>query len=176
MIVRRAFLLGSASLALPASAFAAEDGPPLPPLLSALGALTLTRADGAPTTLSAELTPGPAIISFWATWCAPCVPEARHLARLRAEIAPERLNILGVNLDRTRDEAAIARFLERARVNYAQARGDAALYQAFGNGPQIALPRAYVFAADGAPVAAFGRYNGGATLRALDRAVAGVLA
>ena len=171
MLSRRIFL---AALATAASA-RAEEVPPLPPSLDQLTALALTRPDGASTTLGAEVSPGPAIISFWATWCAPCTPEARHFARVRADISPERLNIVGVNLDRVRDEAAIARFLSRAQVNFTQLRGDLAAYQAFGGGAQILLPRAFVFAADGTPSAAFGRYHGGATLRALDRAVEAVL-
>lgn len=179
MVTKRMLLVAAAGWVAAAATGAAEatsGDPPLPPPLTALRDLPLTLPDATPTTLADQLAPAPAIISFWATWCAPCVAEARHLAALRTRYAHERLNIIGINVDRTRDEARIARFLERGRVNYIQLRGDPALYQAFGGGAQIALPRAFVFDADGSPRAAFGRYNGSSTLRALDGAVEAALA
>lgn len=176
MIARRT-LLAAALAATPGVAFAqTEDGPPLPPSLDELNNLALTRPDGASTTLGASLHPGATVISFWATWCAPCIMEARHLGQMRTQIAPERLNIIGINIDRARDEARLAAFLQRGRVNYTQLRGDLAAYQAFGGGAQILLPRLYVFGADGRPGAVFGRYFGGATLRQVDRAVERALA
>lgn len=149
----------------------APQSPPLPPLLSDLAAVALTRTDGSQATLGSMLGPGATVVSFWATWCAPCVMEARHLAETRTRIARERLNILGVNVDRTRDESRLADFLRRGRVNYDQARGDLSAYQAFGGGDQILLPRLFVFSSEGRPIAAFGRYFGGATLRQVDRAI-----
>jgi thiol-disulfide isomerase/thioredoxin len=172
MIARRTLLASALCLGFAPEARAqADDGPPLPPALGALGEVALTTPAGAATTLGAQLNPGPAVISFWATWCAPCIMEARHLSAMRTRIAPERLNIIGVNVDRNRDEARLADFLRRGRVNYTQVRGDLAAYQAFGGGEQILLPRLFVFDASGAPTAAFGRYFGNATLRQIDRAV-----
>ena len=116
------------------------------------------------------------LLNLWATWCAPCLQEARHLARLRSAYPAERLSIVGVNLDRQAEATAIARFLREGRVNYAQLRGDLSAYSAFNQGPTILLPRLFVFGADGRPAAAFGRYFGGRTLRAIDLAVEAVLA
>ena len=48
-------------------------------------------------------------------------------------------------------------------------------YQAFGGGPQILLPRLFVFDSSGRATAAFGRYFGNRTLREVDRAVERVL-
>jgi thiol-disulfide isomerase/thioredoxin len=170
MISRRS-LLGAFALASSSAYADTPDGPPLPPTLPELSGLTLTEPDGVATTLGQTLRPGPAVVSFWATWCAPCVMEARHLAAARTRIAPAELNIVGINVDRNRDEARLADFLRRGRVNYTQVRGDAAAYRAFGGGEQILLPRLFVFDADGQPIAAFGRYFGGATLRQVDRAI-----
>jgi thiol-disulfide isomerase/thioredoxin len=177
MISRRRHLATfGAALLTPASAIA-QAAPP-PPALDALENIALTQADGAATTLGAHLTPGPAVVQFWATWCGPCIAETRHLSRTRRTLGADRLAIVGVNVQR-RDqhaEAEIARFLERTRPNYPQVRGDMAAYRAFSNGETLLLPRLYVFAADGRPVAAFGRYNGAATFRAIDRAIESVVA
>lgn len=176
MISRRILLGAGAALAIPGAARAqAPASPPLPGSLSELSALTLSSPDGAATTLGALLGPGPSVISFWATWCAPCLQEARHLAEMRSRIPAARLNIIGINVDRTRDEARLADFLRRGRVNYTQTRGDLAAYQAFGGGQQILLPRLFVFDASGRATAAFGRYFGARTLRDIDRAVERVL-
>lgn len=176
MISRRLLLCAAGASVLPSVAHAqTADGPPLPPALSELTALALTTPEGAPTTLGAALGPGPSVVSFWATWCGPCLGEARHLAEMRTRIPAARLNIIGINIDRNRDEARLADFLRRGRVNYAQTRGDEAAYQAFGGGPQVLLPRLFVFDANGRATAAFGRYYGGRTLREVDRAVDRVL-
>lgn len=173
---RRDVVLGGSAALAAAPAFAQTADPALPPPLAALLDLPLTTPAGRDTTLGAHIAPGPAIISFWATWCAPCLMEARHLARVRARYAPAQLSILGLNIDRERDEDRIAAFLQRARTNFTQLRADMPAYVAFGgDADRIRLPRLYVFAADGRPAAVFGRYNGAATLRTLDRAVADVV-
>ena len=39
------------------------------------------------------------VVSFWATWCAPCVEEMPHLDALRVEIGPEDMEILAITVD-----------------------------------------------------------------------------
>lgn len=90
---------------------------------------------------------------------------------MRRRYPPERLNIVGINVDRRRDETLIARFLEQAGVNYTQLRGDLAVYQAFGGGPQIFLPRLFIFDRAGRPMCAFGRHTQFVTFGQIDRAV-----
>ncbi len=180
MISRRA-VLAAAVMAAPPPSFAqqADGAPPLPPTLGALSTMPVAAPGGAASTLGAHLRPGPAVITFWATWCSPCVAEGRRLAEWRTRIAAERLNIIGVNLGRDRSDANLKRFMRRARMIYTQLWGTAALYRAFNNpleGSTILLPRLYVFAADGVPAAAFGRYEGASSLRRIDRAIEAVLA
>lgn len=176
MLARRSVLATAVAVATPSIAFAGRAAPPLPPPLHALHGVGLTRTDGAATTLAQLLAPGAAsVITFWATWCAPCALEARHLGRVRARIALARLNILGVNVDRHANEIEIAGFLQAHRAHYAQARGTVEAYAAFGCGEEIFLPRLFVFAGDGRPVAAFDRYLGEQTGRRIDDAVAAAM-
>ena len=106
--------------------------------------------------------------------------RAAELARIRSRTPPERLNIIGVNMDReaTRQTEQLQRFMRRARMNYTQLWGNVPLYRAFNNpgeGGSISLPRLYVFNADGRPTAALGRYDGAASIREIDRAIMAVL-
>jgi thiol-disulfide isomerase/thioredoxin len=172
MLARRSLLAAGLAAAAPSLAFADRVAPPLPPALPTLADVRLRRADGGDTTLSQQLAPGAAtVISFWATWCGPCALEARHLGRMRTRIAPARLNILGVNVDTRANEIEIARFLQAHRAFYAQVRGSVEAYAAFGAGDEITLPRLFVFARNGRPVAAFDRYIGEQTSRRIDEAV-----
>lgn len=172
---RRTLLVAAMAACAPGVVVAAETNPAMPPALPGLEALPLTRASGATTTLGAHLMPAPTVISFWASWCAPCIAEARYLTRLRTTVPAARLNIVGINIDAPRDEAELARFLRLVNANYTQLRGDFQTYAAFNPGPEIALPRLFVFAADGRPAAAFGGYPRGAGVT-IQRAVDAVLA
>jgi thiol-disulfide isomerase/thioredoxin len=175
MLARRSLLAAGLAVAAPSVAFADRIAPPLPPALPALGEVRL-MSNGDVTTLRQVLAPGAAsVISFWATWCGPCALEARHLGRMRARIQPARLNILGVNVDTRANEIEIARFLQAQRAYYAQVRGTVEAYAAFGCGEEIMLPRLFVFARNGHPVAAFDRYLGDQTSRRIDDAVAAAM-
>ncbi len=176
MLALRRTLLGAALAASAPPVFAASDDPSLPPRLAHLASTPLTLPDTTPTTLGPHvLSDRPTVVSFWATWCAPCIAEARRLASIRTRYGADRLNIIGVNVDSNRDEAAIAGFLARAGVNYAQVRGDLSAYQAFGGGGQILLPRLFVFDRVGQPTAAFGRYTQFVTLGRIERAIEAVM-
>jgi thiol-disulfide isomerase/thioredoxin len=182
MITRRTGLATLAALAAPGIVAAQPDpgSAALPPPLEALGGLALHTPERAPTRLNDHLRPGPSVIAFWATWCSPCLTEGRELARIRTRVTPDQLNIVGVNMDRdeVRSSDRLAQFMQRARMNYTQLWGNVALFRAFNNpgeGNRIVLPRLYVFAADGAPRAALGRYDGAASLREISRAIEGVL-
>jgi len=182
MISRRhGIALLGAAIATPSLALAQTDprAPALPPALATLSAVPITTPQGAATTLSAHLAAAPSVVAFWATWCSPCLLEGRQLADIRNRVPADRLNIVGVNMDANREPRRLQRFMERARMNYTQVFGTMRLYRAFNNpgeGTQVLLPRLYIFAADGSPVAAFGNYDGEGAVEEIDRAVNGVLA
>ena len=49
------------------------------------------------------------VLSFWATWCPPCVAEMPSLERLKRALAPEGLSVVTVSTDE--DEAELRRFV-----------------------------------------------------------------
>ena len=53
--------------------------------------------DGEAVRLS-DLRGTPTIINFWATWCSSCVAELPDLRDLQAELGPERLSVLAINV------------------------------------------------------------------------------
>lgn len=172
--MHRRVVLASGLAAVFTREAAAAAPHPLAPPLSELDDAPLTDAQGAATTLGAHVLPAPTLVSFWASWCAPCIAEARHLARLGTQAPTARLNIIGINIDVPRDEAEIARFMRLARPNYTQLRGDFETYAAFDRGLSIGLPRLFVFDAAGAPTAAFASFGADGPI-SITRAVEHVL-
>ena len=169
MLQRRTILI--AALAAAAPAYAAS-GVPLPPSLDRLSSLPLQTFAAAATTLGAHLRPGPAVISFWASWCAPCVEEAGYLSTIRHRYGADRLNIIGLNVELIANEEGVQRFLTQARPTYLQLRADMSTYHAFGGDAlQLNLPRLFIFDANGQPTAAFAAMN----VQAANRAVASVV-
>ncbi|MBX3430662.1 MAG: TlpA family protein disulfide reductase [Hyphomonadaceae bacterium] len=169
MLQRRTVLIAGLAAATPAYATTAV---PLPPSLDELSGLPLQTLDGADTTLGQHLGPGPAVISFWASWCAPCVEEAMHLSTVRHRYDEARLNIIGLNVELiAANDEGVRRFLDRTRPTYKQLRADMSTYQAFGGAAQLNLPRLFVFDATGRPTAAFGAPDAPAVNRAIAQVV-----
>ena len=177
MIDRRAVILlalaGAAGPGLAEAASPLADQPPLPAPLQTFDAISVKTAKGETSTLRQQLgKPRPTIVSFWATWCAPCALEGQHLGKIRERYPDEALAIIGINIDSNPVETKVAAFRAKAKMNYAQGANGQQLYLAMGTTDRIALPRTYVFDRDGRAVAAFGRFFGARTLAAIDASVA----
>jgi cytochrome c biogenesis protein CcmG/thiol:disulfide interchange protein DsbE len=86
-----ALLVGGALSALNAEAEGLQVGTRAPPVI-------LTTVDGARIS-SAELVGAVVILTFWATWCAPCRDELPLLSRYATEHAAAGLHVLGFSLD-----------------------------------------------------------------------------
>ncbi|MBK8545547.1 MAG: TlpA family protein disulfide reductase [Caulobacteraceae bacterium] len=167
MLQRRTFLIAGLAVATPAYATPV----PLPPSLDDLSSLPLQTFTGEATTLGRNLRPGPSVISFWASWCAPCVEEAMHLSTIRHRYDAARLNIIGLNVELVANDEGVRRFLDQTRPTYTQLRADVATYQAFGGEAQLNLPRLFIFDATGRPTAAFGAFDAPSVNRAISNVV-----
>ena len=55
------------------------------------------------------------VVNFWATWCGPCVEEMPELSALQREHAPEKMQIVGIGVDSSRN---IAEFAQKYPMSY----------------------------------------------------------
>ncbi len=79
---------------------------------------TGTTVDGSTVSLSA-LKGKVVLVDFWATWCAICLADMKHLASVHEEFAPSgQFAVIGVAMDA--DPRAVERFLKRQRMPWPQ--------------------------------------------------------
>ena len=71
---------------------------------------TLNTADGGTVNFHETLAKGPVVVSFWATWCKPCLKEMPQLNRLAGEYG-DQITFLAVNTDNSRSVAKVAPLL-----------------------------------------------------------------
>ncbi len=94
------------------------------------------------------------LLSFWATWCGPCVVEAPHFVALHKALGRRKdFELIGVSLDS--DEQALRKFLKDNQFVWTQVFGDRAgasrMANQFG---AAAIPTTYLIGPDGRIVAA----------------------
>lgn len=63
---------------------------------------TLENLSGEYVDLESMLGEGPIIISFWATWCKPCMSELREYDKIYNEYKDNGLNLVGITIDSER--------------------------------------------------------------------------
>ena len=60
---------------------------------------TLTSTTGESFTLSNHVGKEVVVLSFWATWCAPCADEMKQLQAMHGKYAKDGLTVIGVNVE-----------------------------------------------------------------------------
>jgi thiol-disulfide isomerase/thioredoxin len=86
--------------------------PPGGPILSP--DLVLTTLDGSESLRLETLRGYPVVMSFWASWCAPCREELPELAALAVELGDQGFFLVAVNVDQS--PAVGEQFLRRHRI------------------------------------------------------------
>ena len=105
-------LLALFSLALPAASFAGEDEAGGEPASD----FTLKSLAGDNVTLSDHLGKDVIVLSFWATWCGPCLKEMPKLVTIQKELADKGVKVFWISVDDAKDEAKINGIAKRFKV------------------------------------------------------------
>ncbi len=72
---------------------------------------TLRDLDGNDVTLSKLLEKGPVLISFWATWCAPCKDEMKKLQPIYEKYKDRGFTYLAVNQDNQKSVSKVKSYI-----------------------------------------------------------------
>ncbi len=71
------------------------------------------------------------LVTFFATWCPPCMQEIPTLVELQQEFAPRGFSVIGLSVDQG-GTAEVARLVERQAINYPVLMADAETAENFG--------------------------------------------
>jgi thiol-disulfide isomerase/thioredoxin len=80
--------------------------------------IPIVGAGGEPRALAELLGGRPALVSFWAPWCEPCVKELPELQRLAEEVGPCGATVLGIAVGE--NAGTVAAFARGHRLTYPQ--------------------------------------------------------
>lgn len=78
--------------------------------------LSLKDLAGHPQKLS-ELRSQIVVLSFWATWCAPCREELPRLSKLSEEFAGKNVHFVAVSIDDAKDRAKVEPYLAKQDIH-----------------------------------------------------------
>lgn len=102
-------------------------------------------SNGAKNVRLAELKGRVVYVDFWASWCAPCKQSFPWMNEMQAKYGPKGLTIIGVNLDKKREDAD--KFLAGTPANFTVA------YDATGKVAEVyqpkGMPTSFLIGADG---------------------------
>lgn len=57
------------------------------------------------------------LLTFFATWCPPCVEEVPTLIKLQNELADSGFSVVGMSVDQ-QGQASVAKFVDKREINY----------------------------------------------------------
>jgi len=104
------------------------------------------------------------LLSFWATWCAPCQIEMAKFAEWRTEYGELGFEVIAVSMD---DEDAAARaFVAKMKLGFPVTMGDAKLGKLYGG--VLGLPLTFLIDREGRVAAVF---KGEADLTSMESAL-----
>jgi cytochrome c biogenesis protein CcmG, thiol:disulfide interchange protein DsbE len=78
---------------------------------AAVTGLRLDYVDGTSSVMTEHLARGPVYVSFWATWCAPCIQELRALDRIVRRHPDGGFTVLAVNEDTPKSLGKVKAFV-----------------------------------------------------------------
>lgn len=85
------------------------------------------------------------LLTFWATWCAPCQMEIPHFIAWQKQYGPQGLQIIGVSMDD--DDVPVRSLVKKHGLNYPVLMGDEKLGLAYGG--VLGLPVTFLIDREG---------------------------
>jgi thiol-disulfide isomerase/thioredoxin len=149
-LLSRARMLGCCLLA-GASLAAASHACPAQSLIGKQAPAFIRRDLGGRSIVLDSLRGKVVLLNFWATWCAPCQTEMPIFDSWQRKYGPRGFQVIGISMD---DDSETARKLvERLRISYPVAMGDAELGERYGR--VLGLPKTFLIGRDGKVQAQF---------------------
>jgi thiol-disulfide isomerase/thioredoxin len=106
--------------------------------------LSLQSLSGNPAPLAAYLSPGRRLlVNIWATWCGPCAKEMPELQRLRAALAAQGIDMLGVNVD-SETGVDVQGYVTRLGVTYPIGIGGTTAIEQLYAGEEVIVPLSFL--------------------------------
>jgi cytochrome c biogenesis protein CcmG/thiol:disulfide interchange protein DsbE len=79
---------------------------------------TLDDLDGNAASLGTFTAQGPVVISFWATWCKPCLRELPHMQELYDRYRERGLSVLAISVDSPRSISKVKSFVSGHKYTF----------------------------------------------------------
>ena len=73
---------------------------------------------GKQVTLHERLKQGPVLISFWATWCKPCLQEMPHLDDINDTWSERGLTTFAISIDKPRSQSKVRSYIQSKRYKF----------------------------------------------------------
>ncbi len=84
----------------------------------AVADFTLKDLDGKSASLYENLDTGPVLISFWATWCKPCLQEMPHLDEIAAKYDEHGLTTFAISIDKPRNKSRVRSYIKSKKYGF----------------------------------------------------------
>ena len=94
------------------------------------------------------------LLTFWATWCGPCVQEIPSLISLQKEFGSDNFSVIAISMDQGGD-SLVGKMIKKTGINYPVVMGNAKVSQDFGG--IFGIPTSFLVSRSGKVVK---RYNG----------------
>lgn len=79
---------------------------------------TLDNIDGKKVELQKLIGKGPILISFWATWCKPCMEELTELQKIYDELKPSGLQLLAISTDNEKSSSKVKPWIKSKNYSF----------------------------------------------------------
>jgi len=80
--------------------------------------LSVRLLDGKQVRLSALLEEGPLLVSFWATWCAPCKKEMRFLEEFHQKYNENSFRVLAISTDSPKSMSKVKSYIRAKKYTF----------------------------------------------------------